>query len=123
VIKVNKLEKEAAKIRAEKKQDFIKRYSEAFGIKKAWTFSLFDNCEESKSTVKMRVMVVEYLLKNTDKEIKMRDILFQLGQTFRYHLGVMIDGRSSLSPVGAGVIKNNPGYEYSVSNKEKPCSG
>lgn len=119
VIKVNKLEKEAAKIRAEKKADFIKRYSEAFSITDYWTFSLFDTCEESKSTVKMRVMVVEYLLKNTDKEIKMQDILFQLGQTFRYHLGIMIDGRSPLSPVGAGVIKNKPGFGYFITDKEK----
>jgi len=64
-------------------------------------------------------MVVEYLLKNTCTKIKMQDILFQLGQTFRYYLPRMIDGRSPLSPIGAGIIKNKPGYGYFVTNQEK----
>lgn len=115
---MNKLEIEAAKIRAEKKADFIKRYNEAFRIKEPWTFILFDACNESRNTAKMRAAVVKYLLENNSGE-KIENILPKLGKNIIDHLYAIINNRSPLSPVGIGIMKKKSNHIYFIPDKEK----
>lgn len=113
--------KEKAAIRAKKKAAFIERYDEALGLEGWWTFSIFDDGDESRDTAKIRVVLVEYLLKNSErgKEIKMKNMLHKLNIPPYYSLCKLVDSRSKLSPVGAGIIRNKPRCGYFVTDIKK----
>jgi hypothetical protein len=111
--------KEKARVRAEKKADFIERYNRALGLEGWWTFSVFDNMDESKDTARIRVVLVKYLLNNRGNEIKMKDILHELNIPYDYSLCKLTDSRSKLSPIGAGIIKNKPRCGYYIVDTKK----
>lgn len=115
---MNKAQKKQAKIRAKKKDDFIKRYNAAFGITEWWTFILFDEGNESRNTARMRAAVVKYLLENNSGE-RIENILSKLGENILDHLQAIINNRSPLSPTRIGIMEKKSSHIYYVSNKEK----
>lgn len=125
MIKLPKYQEEKQK--GEKKNKFIERYSKALGIENPWTFHI---SKRSKNIAKMRVIAVNYLLKEYQTWIggggyTMQDILQELQNEFNTHkeicgyLSGLGDNHSPLSILGSKVVQYDPNQGCFMINRER----